>query len=534
MAAYNSISAQKNLSPRQMAGQFFMPAAFINDSEEAISAMERLIRDHHIGGICFFHSPASAATNFEGKKEPIYNAKSYDVLLQLIARYQAASATPLLISIDAEWGLAMRIENTPQYPYALTIGAMGNRPDLAEAVGFAIGTDCRKAGIHWNFAPVVDVNTNPLNPVIGFRSFGQHVARVTELAAAFALGLKNSGVMNCIKHFPGHGDTATDSHLGLPVLDKTLQELHASELLPFKTIIDGNIDAVMVGHLAVPQVTGGKLVPATISKEIIQGILKDKLGYEGLVVTDALNMHAITKNFQEKGRAELEAFQAGNDILCFPHSVKEAIDLIVAEIPEGEIEKRYRKVFDFKNESFNRAPNTNNKPIPHSELMESIASESITLFHGTVEKIAEARRRGFISMHIGKDEIYFEQSVQQEKNHTSFFWSDLNQDEFTDSANDTGNVLIALFPPKLRPKNKFGLADDVINFINELAQKHKIILYLFGNPYSLGYFDYTKMEAVIIAYQDFPEFQKNAARHFLGQLNAPGVLPVTLKAFADD
>ena len=163
---------KETLTLKQKVGQLFMPAVFINDTEEEVQKMEKLIKEQYVGSICFFHSRASAATNFEGKKKIVLNEKSYDRLLELIARYQQAASTPLLVAIDAEWGLAMRIENTPQYPYAITLGALKNNDDLIFKVGEAIGNDCRQAGIQWNLAPVVDINNNPENPVIGYRSFG--------------------------------------------------------------------------------------------------------------------------------------------------------------------------------------------------------------------------------------------------------------------------------------------------------------------------------------------------------------------------
>ena len=285
------IKATKTLSLVEKIGQLFMPAAFINDTETEIQALENLIKEACIGGLCFFHSRASAATNFEGKKEIVYNQHSLITLKKLIARYQAAAKYPLLISIDAEWGLAMRMENTPQYPYAITLGAITDNNKLIYDVGRNIAHDCKVAGIHWNLAPVVDINNNPDNPVIGYRSFGASKTNVLQKAKAFIEGAKSEGVLSCIKHFPGHGDTATDSHLGLPIIKKTKEELWNNELYPFKELIQEGIEAVMVGHLAVPALSNGKAISATISKDIIKGVLRNELGFTGVVISDALNMH---------------------------------------------------------------------------------------------------------------------------------------------------------------------------------------------------------------------------------------------------
>ncbi|MEO0901135.1 MAG: glycoside hydrolase family 3 N-terminal domain-containing protein, partial [Bacteroidota bacterium] len=251
----------------QKVGQLFMIAVFINDTEENIQNTESLISEYHIGALCFFHSRASAATNFEGKKKVIYNENSYERLVSLIKRYQKAAPTPLLIAIDAEWGLAMRIENTPQYPYALTLGALYNKDNLIHQIGYAIGRDCLQAGIHWNLAPVLDINSNPENPVIGYRSFGDDKEQVTQKAKAFLKGMQKAGILNSLKHFPGHGDTSTDSHLALPVIDKSADSFFETELYPFMENLN-EADSLMIGHLSVPALEpSGK--PATLSKTIL-------------------------------------------------------------------------------------------------------------------------------------------------------------------------------------------------------------------------------------------------------------------------
>ena len=290
-------TAAKSLSLKEKVGQFFMPAAFINDSEEEILKLQDLISKHHIGGLCFFHSRASAATNYEGKKEVVYNEDSYRVLKNLIERYQQVAKYPLLISIDAEWGLAMRVENTPQYPYAITLGAIDNHDEAITEVGKNIANDCKQAGIHWNFTPVADINSNPENPVIGYRSFGSDKHNVANKAIALAKGLQSVGILNSAKHFPGHGDTATDSHLGLPLINKSKDELLDNELYPFKHLIQNGIDSIMVGHLAVPSLAGGSMEPSSISEKIIKGVLREEMGFQGVVVSDALNMHAVSKMF---------------------------------------------------------------------------------------------------------------------------------------------------------------------------------------------------------------------------------------------
>ncbi|MBC7493989.1 MAG: glycoside hydrolase family 3 protein, partial [Flavobacterium sp.] len=304
-------------------GQLFCPAAYINDTAENIKEIENLILNHHIGGLTFFHSRTSAATNFEGKKNVVRNENSAQRLSELIQHYQKLSKFPLLISIDAEWGLAMRVENTPQYPYAITLGALSECDNyLVFEVAKNIGNDLRQLGINYNLAPVVDINDNPKNPVIGYRSFGTDANNVTLKAIEFCNGLQQAGILSCLKHFPGHGNTSVDSHLGLPIINKTKVELENVELYPFAKIIQNNIvESVMIGHLAVPALTNGKIVSATLSSEIIQDLLRKQFKFNGLVISDALNMHSVSKLYPTKGVLELKAFEAGNDFLCFSENV---------------------------------------------------------------------------------------------------------------------------------------------------------------------------------------------------------------------
>ncbi|MDB2607097.1 glycoside hydrolase family 3 protein, partial [Zobellia sp.] len=270
--------ATKDLSLDEKVGQLFMPAAFINDTEEEIQHLENLIKDHHVGSLCFFHSRASAATNFEGKKKVVSNDYSFETLQKLIIRYQKVAKYPLLIAIDAEWGLAMRIEKTPQYPYAITLGAISDDSnDLIYEIGKNIAVDCKAAGIHWNLSPCVDINNNPNNPVIGYRSFGENKIKVTQKALAYINGTHSEGVLTSIKHFPGHGDTATDSHLDLPLIQKTKKELKNNELYPFQQLILEGADSVMAGHLSVPALANGTTTPSSISKDIIKGILRAEM-----------------------------------------------------------------------------------------------------------------------------------------------------------------------------------------------------------------------------------------------------------------
>ena len=565
------IDASKKLSLREKTGQCFMPAAFINDSEEAVQNLERLIREQHIGGLCFFHSRASAATNFEGAKKIARNENSYDTLCRLIQRYQKAAGYPLLIAIDAEWGLAMRVENTPQYPYAITLGALPDeRNDLIFEVGRQIALDCRAAGVHWNLVPCVDINQNPDNPVIGYRSYGADKHRVTEKALAFIKGTQSQGVLTSIKHFPGHGDTATDSHLELPLIDKSKNDLLENELYPFQKLVAEGVDAVMVGHLSVPALANGKTSSSSLSKEIIQGILRDEMGYQGVVISDALNMHAVAKNHPTKGVLEWLAFDAGNDVLCFSEDVPEGVDTIVEKASEEQIESSFRRIWEMKERVLgqwaqqdsgqslsmdsghslftdsgrtlsaesesslsedleyasshdSRHPTSPGNQKRTEDLNREIAFESLTLHTGTELGLQEFGKSNFTGISVPSNtENQFFKTIEKYNNFNNFASSEI-------SLQGEENILLSIFPPQVKPTDNFGFSNQEIIFINELLAANNVVVYLFGNPFFLKHIRYEKATAVIIAYQDFKVFQEVAAMHFLGRCKAVGELPVEIK-----
>lgn len=521
--------AKEQLSQAEKVGQLFMPAAYINDSEEDIQAIEKLIREKNVGALCFFHSRISTAANFGSKKAAVVNSNSFEKLKELIIRYQKASKYPLLIAIDAEWGLAMRVENTPQYPYAITLGAMQNKTDLVYEVGRNMAVDLNKAGIHWNLAPVVDVNNNPKNPVIGFRSFGENRQTVAENAIAFNKGLKSNGILGCAKHFPGHGDTATDSHLGLPVIDKSKEALFATELYPFGELIKNDVDAVMIGHLSVPALANGSKVPATLSKEIIQNILRKELAFKNVVISDALNMKSVSKMYPIKGELEWVAFDAGNDILCFAENTTEGISTILEKATTAQIELSFKRIWNLKEKAFASDVNTSKPTFTKEELNAKVAAESLSIYKGDDAQIRDFRNQKFAAIEFNKTvkNKFFKSLADQSKIYTYSASAD-SLASLKASLKNEKNVLITLFPPQVRTKNKFGISDEELNFINTLALEKNVVLYVFGNPFVLNHLDTGKIETIVLAYQNFRVFQENAKQHFLGKTKAKGKLPVTL------
>jgi beta-glucosidase-like glycosyl hydrolase len=527
----------------QKVGQFFFPAVFINDSEENIQETEQLIRAHNIGGLTFFHSRASAATNFETKKKIVLNDDSCQRLKELIVRYQKCATTPLLMSIDAEWGLAMRVEKTPQYPYAITLGALPeSEKHLVYEVGKQIGLDLKSVGIHYNLAPLADINNNPNNPVIGYRSFGEHKEKVSEFALEYLKGMNDVGILGCLKHFPGHGNTNVDSHLGLPVLKETLEELAANELYPFIQGIANNVDSIMIGHLAVPSLNEGKDTSATLSKSVIETLLRKQLGYDGLVISDALNMHSVSKLYDKKGQLEWEAFNAGNDVLCFAENVPEGIQAILKNATAERIEASFERLWKCKQKA---GITDGNLVLPNliesnfdfettSKLNLKIAENCITKIkdnHNTVSVFDAKNRESFAKISIyKKTNTVFFKSLNYALTSPEFSYESGGTDalhELEKNVNKFDTLIVSLFVPKAKPLHNFDIEDAVLQFLGTLFMTKKCILYVFGNPYALQVIpNLNQTSGIVQMYQDFAEFQEAAAAQLLENTKCKGSLPV--------
>jgi beta-N-acetylhexosaminidase len=525
----------------QKIGQFFFPAVFINDTEENFLEIEGLVKEHNIGGLTFFHSRASAATNYEGKKKVEFNEDSFEKLKALVVRFQKCATTPLLMSIDAEWGLAMRIENTPQYPYAISLGALPERYEyLAYEVGKRTGLDLKAAGIHYNLAPLADVNNNPNNPVIGYRSFGQNKEKVSNCATEYLRGLNEVGVLGCLKHFPGHGNTNVDSHLGLPILEENLEQLMENELVPFIKGIQHNVDSIMIGHLAVPAMNEGKNTSATLSKNIIENLLRKQLGFDGLVISDALNMHSVSKLYDTKGQLEWEAFNAGNDVLCFAENVAEGIQTILKNASPERIEASLNRILKCKQKvgilDGNYTPEGEFDVEATSILNRLIADKSTTKIKDNSNSLHlfEAKNNeklAKLSLYKSTDNIFFKSlNIVLPSKKFALENGDLDAiEQMKENLKGFDTILVTLFVPKAKPLNNFDIDDNVLTFLGELFSTKKCVLYHFGNPYALQVIPNLKSTIGIIqVYQDFREFQESAARQLLRNSRCRGELPVKI------
>src|SRR5690554_5983129 len=313
-------SIYDNMTLQEKLGQLFMVDIFSSDPKSKSDRIKNLITEYHLGGVIF------------SKGGPLRQAK-------LNNEFQALSKVPLMIGMDAEWGLSMRLDSTYAFPWNMTLGAITDNK-IVEQVGRRIGEHSKRLGVHINFAPVVDINTNPENPIIGNRSFGEDRDNVTEKALAFMKGMQSAGIMGSAKHFPGHGDTDMDSHKTLPTLDFSRERLDTLELYPYKKLINEGLNSVMVAHLNIPAIENQENYPSSLSAKVVTDILKNELGFNGLIFTDALNMKGAS-NFKKPGEIELAAFLAGNDILLIPENVPRAMSFLEDAYNTGIItEKR--------------------------------------------------------------------------------------------------------------------------------------------------------------------------------------------------
>ena len=300
-------STLNNMTLDEKIGQLFMVQAYSNKDKKHEDFITNMITKYHVGNLIFMQGTPEKQAKLNNK-------------------YQAASKVPLMIGFDGEWGLDMRLKNTYKFPWNMTLGAIKN-DSLIKQFGEHLGKHCKRLGIHVNFAPVVDINTNPKNPIIGNRSFGENKENVTQKAIAFTKGMQSVGVLANAKHFPGHGDTATDSHHTLPVLNFGMSRLDSIELYPYKKVFDAGIASVMTAHLSIPSLESDSRLPTSLSKNVVTDLLQKKLGFLGLVITDGLNMKGAA-DYASSAEIDLAAIQAGNDLLLIPQDVPATINLI--------------------------------------------------------------------------------------------------------------------------------------------------------------------------------------------------------------
>jgi beta-glucosidase-like glycosyl hydrolase/CubicO group peptidase (beta-lactamase class C family) len=498
-----------------------MISAYSNKDSTHTKAIDKLIVEQKIGGLIFFQGgPARQA--------------------KLTNRYQAESKVPLLIGNDAEWGLSMRLDSTYRFPWNMTLAAIKDKSYL-EKVGLQLAEHSKRMGIHFNFAPVLDINTNPKNPIIGFRSFGEDKFNVTESALAFMKGYQSLGLLATGKHFPGHGDTSVDSHSALPTITFSRERLNEVEFYPYKKLIDAGLSSVMVAHLNVPSLEWREDLPSSVSHNIITDVLKNQLQFRGLIFTDALNMKAA-KNFRAPGEIDLEAFMAGNDILLCAEDVLVAKEKICMAYQNGFISEErlaysVKKILKYKY----KVGLNHYKPIEIAELFTDLNGSKNDALHYQLYENA-------ITVLKNKDEILPIRDLAKEKiayvklgddSNSSFVSTLKKYTEITEVEHENIDSLLLMlksytkvivgFHKSDKAWKKTDFSDDELTKLQQIAKNNTVIVDVFAKPYSLlptaTFEDY---EGIILSYQNSNIAQEVSAELIFGAIEAKGKLPVTV------
>lgn len=519
-AQYTAMSLQQRI------GQLFMMGLASSADKATTDKVARLIEEHHIGGLIFFKGgPARQA--------------------QLTNAYQARSKTPLLIGMDAEWGLAMRLDSTYAFPWNTTLGALADE-GLVERIGFQIGKHAQRLGVHLNFAPDVDVNNNPNNPIIGNRSFGEDPQNVAQKGLAFMQGMQRAGVLACGKHFPGHGNTATDSHKALPGISSSKAQMEAVELYPFRQLIAKGLSSVMVGHLAVPALESRKGRPATLSYPIVSGVLQKQLEFNGLIITDALNMQGVSR-FGDAGTVALQAFLAGNDMLLMPQNVAKAKAHLIAAYRQGlitpaRLEASVKKILQAKY----KAGLHQYSPVPLAHIHEDLNSiENDVLYEEALEaaitvvknkaallplKQLQHQKIAYVAFGEASGEAFLH-TLQQYARVTPI--QAKNAFAYRQTLADYNLVIIGFHASDESPWKPYKFSENERFWLQEIARLpgSNTLLTVFAKPYALQAIPhFNTVDAVVVAYQNSPIAQQTAAELIFGAIGTKGRLPVSAHA----
>jgi len=508
-----------NLSLDERIGQLYTVWVATRYGEEEIEHISKLIRDYHLGGLIF----------------SLGNIKDQAIAIN---KFQKLSKVPLLISMDAEWGIGMRLKDAFSFPYNMTLGAIQDDKLIYE-VGKRIGYHAKRLGVQINFAPVVDINTNPRNPIIGFRSFGEDKFNVASKALNYLKGMHYYGIMGAAKHFPGHGDTETDSHLTLPSINFSKERINEVELYPFKELINNNLDGIMTAHLNIPNLDKTKI--STLSKKVINNLLIEDLNFKGLVITDALDMKAIV-DFSKGEHQDVAALNAGNDLLLMPTDIEKSIKEIKKALKKGKIKPKRLEDAVKKNLMAKFKSGLDNfKPIKLENIVEDLnqdedfalldrlAEESITLVKNSNSNlpltISNDKPIGYIN--FGDDT--FDTFLSYMKKYDDVYHvNSLNNDNLSEKAKDYKKIIIGLHKSDKSPFGEYKFTPDEISIINDLKNSNDITLVVFSKPYSILDIDINGIESILIAYQNSDVFQRKAAQAIFGGINIKGVLPVTI------
>ncbi len=520
-------SVMSRLTTEQKIGQLFMVAAYSNRDAAHEAELQKLIKNNAIGGVIFFQGGP-------GREIEMYN------------RLQKQSGLPLWVGMDAEWGLGMRLDSTMKFPRQLTLGAIEDDSLIFE-MGAEIARQARRVGVHVNFAPVVDINNNPENPVINSRSFGENKLWVTRKSLAYMHGMESENVMANAKHFPGHGDTDTDSHKALPVINHSKERLTQLELYPYTKLIEDGLSSVMVAHLSIPALDSTANRASTLSPEIVTSLLKDEYKFKGLVFTDALNMKGVS-SFYEPGEVDLLAAKAGNDVLLFAEDVPKAVAKIKTAIEAGEYSEKslnesVHKILRAKEwlgldkdrfvESEGAVEAINSPSALH--LKKKLCEAAITVVQNKNEilPLKDLTEKSIAVVNVGGDDTDFYGQLTKHVKAVRFTLpSKPSADQITKLESELkahNTVILNIEGTNNRPSRNFGLYKAVMAFASKLASNQEVILVHMGNPYALADLKNADLfAAIVIGYQDDSFLSMAAADVLVGSITASGKLPVSI------
>jgi beta-N-acetylhexosaminidase len=522
-------SVMSTMTEEQALGQLFMVATYSNKPESHAQEIEELIKNNGIGGVIFFQGG------------PVRQA-------QLTNRYQELTRVPLFVAMDAEWGLGMRLDSTMNFPKQMTLGAIQDNTSIYK-MGVEIGKQCNRLGVHINFAPVVDINSNANNPVIGVRSFGEDKFNVSAKAIAYMKGMQSVHVMANAKHFPGHGDTDTDSHLALPIINKNEKDLRETELYPFKQMIDSGVASIMVAHIHVPAFDNATNKPATLSKPIVTDLLKNELGFRGLLFTDALNMKGVSSQFKP-GEVDVRALLAGNDVLLYAENVPLAIKKITKaindkDISREEVQARIKKILMAKYwAGLNRFKKVETEHLYQDlnnasakALLNNLYQQSITVVKNNNNaipiKYPDTTSLASVSISYSGAENIFQNTLSAYApfDHYSVdkSISDTAIYQLIEKLKQYETVVVSVHQVNSYNTKTYSISASTKIFIEKLQKEHpRVLIAIFGIPYSLKYF--STATNLICANEDNTYTQQLVPQLLFGVIQANAKLPVTATA----
>lgn len=522
-------STLNQMSLSQKIGQLFIVQAYSEDGKKPDAVLAD-IRNYEVGGVIFM----------QGTPEN---------QVRLCNQFQQASKIPLLIAIDGEWGPAFRLKNSPRYPIQMALGAIRN-DSLIYRMGYEIGQQFRRLGVHVNFAPVSDVNNNPNNPVINYRSFGENPDKVAQKAWLYAKGMQDAGLLAVAKHFPGHGDTNVDSHLGLPLIQHNVDRLESLDMYPFKKLIKEGIGGVMTAHIQVPALEPNSKLPATLSPRIIREKLINEFGFEGLIFTDAMNMHGVTQLYKS-GEAAVLALKAGNDMLEIVPDLKLAVTEVEKAIQQGilsqeELEQHCRKILALKkwmaldkqkltnptglSTDLNKATYQLTRRLLHEQSLTCLINRNRLM---PLQKL-DTLKVAVVS--LGKSNPSAFQKMVSRYQKADFFnlKKEATPEEVARLVNQLkpyNLVICGIHDLNLSPGKNYGTTTTMSDFLQKMNTK-KLITAVFGNAYALDKLKGIEAaHGLILTYQENQITEELAAQAIFGTINVNGNLPVQVNAY---